>query len=228
MKNQYVADVNDYRKYGLLRTLSGNGKIRTGVCWMLTQNDEGRDGQFRNYLYLPKKFRNFDPPLFDILKLVSAGERNVRHIESENVIPNAVFHNDILSDVKEDRKHYFADMIDSFQRADLIFFDPDNGLEIGSLPCGRKRSSKYLYWSEVKDTFSSGKSILVYQHFIRENRYNFIKRLSSDFCSLLNVQEVLAFNTSNVVFFLISQPKHAQYFKERSDVLKEKWHKEIW
>ena len=31
---------------------------------------------------------------------------------------------------------------------DLVFFDPDNGLET-TLPKGRKNSSKYLYLDEV-------------------------------------------------------------------------------
>jgi hypothetical protein len=50
MKNQYIADINDYRKYGLIRTLSDSGKIRVGICWMLTPDDNRTDGQFTNYL----------------------------------------------------------------------------------------------------------------------------------------------------------------------------------
>lgn len=46
MKNQYVADINDYHKYGLLRILSGYGAIATGICWMLTTPDERSDGKF--------------------------------------------------------------------------------------------------------------------------------------------------------------------------------------
>jgi hypothetical protein len=41
MKNQYFGDINDYRKYGLLRILSDEGSMRTGVCWMLTRDDGG-------------------------------------------------------------------------------------------------------------------------------------------------------------------------------------------
>ncbi len=36
MKHQYVGDINDYRKYALLRALSAGGANRIGVCWMLT------------------------------------------------------------------------------------------------------------------------------------------------------------------------------------------------
>jgi hypothetical protein len=44
MKNQYFGDINDYRKYGLLRGLSNRGEIRTAVCWMLTTDDGRGDG----------------------------------------------------------------------------------------------------------------------------------------------------------------------------------------
>jgi hypothetical protein len=36
VKHQYVGDINDYRKYALLRALSAGGANRIGVCWMLT------------------------------------------------------------------------------------------------------------------------------------------------------------------------------------------------
>ncbi|CAA9432540.1 MAG: hypothetical protein AVDCRST_MAG37-733 [uncultured Rubrobacteraceae bacterium] len=50
MKNQYFGDVSDYRKYGLLRVLSSEGEISTGVCWMLTPSDGRTDGRKLEYL----------------------------------------------------------------------------------------------------------------------------------------------------------------------------------
>ena len=50
MKNQYFGDINDYRKYGLLRALQSNGDGRLLVAWMLTPDDGGPDGGFRTYL----------------------------------------------------------------------------------------------------------------------------------------------------------------------------------
>ena len=49
MKNQYVGDVNDYRKYGLLRCLVSSGELRTLVAWMLTPDDDSSDGKLRGY-----------------------------------------------------------------------------------------------------------------------------------------------------------------------------------
>lgn len=38
MKNQYLTDLGDYGKYGLLRFLTGKG-VRIGVNWYLTPDD---------------------------------------------------------------------------------------------------------------------------------------------------------------------------------------------
>ncbi len=69
MKNQYVGDINDYKKYGLIRALVGNGAdaFRVGILWMLTDNDNRNDGQILDYLGQPNQWRSYDPPLFDKL-----------------------------------------------------------------------------------------------------------------------------------------------------------------
>ena len=53
MKNQYFGDVNDFRKYGLLRTLQRASGLAVGVCWFLTIDDHAGDGERRNYLTNP-------------------------------------------------------------------------------------------------------------------------------------------------------------------------------
>ena len=49
MKNQYLGDIGDYGKYGLLRFLASKG-IQIGVNWYLTKNDNSNDGKFKKYL----------------------------------------------------------------------------------------------------------------------------------------------------------------------------------
>jgi len=68
MKNQYFGDVNDYRKYGLLRALQSTGDYTLLVAWMLTQNDGGRDGGMRSYLGHSEKWKHFDADLYAGLK----------------------------------------------------------------------------------------------------------------------------------------------------------------
>lgn len=42
MKNQYIGDIGDYGKYGMLRYLEKSG-IKIGVNWYLTENDDSND-----------------------------------------------------------------------------------------------------------------------------------------------------------------------------------------
>lgn len=100
MKHQYVGDINDYRKYALLRALSADGANRIGVCWMLTPDDGGVDGGKLAYLGQPERFRNFDPELFDVLAHAASepGRRRLHTIEDSGAIRNAIYHNDMLPD----------------------------------------------------------------------------------------------------------------------------------
>ena len=68
MKNQYVGDINDYHKYGLIRILTENPAVPTTVCWMLTFDDKKEAGGKIDYLLKPNKWRKFDPELFDVLR----------------------------------------------------------------------------------------------------------------------------------------------------------------
>src|SRR5437588_130318 len=125
MKEQYVGDVNDYRKYALLRHLAKVGGVRVGICWMLTLPDAGN---LRGYLEEPKRWRDYDPSLFDRLGAVVKKEAISRlaDIEESDLIPRARFFNEVLTD-KADRSAYFKKALSQLHMAELIFFDPDNG-----------------------------------------------------------------------------------------------------
>jgi hypothetical protein len=45
----------------------------------------------------------------------------------------------------------------------LVYLDPDYGLEIKTIRRGRKRSSQYVYWSEIAALLAAGLSVMVYQ-----------------------------------------------------------------
>jgi hypothetical protein len=228
MKNQYFGDINDYRKYGLIRLLADGGKIKTGICWMLTPDDTRTDGKFIKYLDEPEKYKAFDPELYEFLgECIELKKRNVLDAVSSNKFPNTVFHNPILEDDANRRKQYFSDINKLFQDVDLIFFDPDNGLEVKSKPLGKKDSSKFLYWREVVDSYNAGHSILLYQHFIREDRDKFIARIVADIRDKTGSKNITYFRTSNVVFFLIAQGKHSQYFSDRAKIISSRWDGQI-
>lgn len=229
MKDQYFGDINDYRKYGLLRLLSAESEISTGVCWMLTPSDGRTDGQFLRYLDQPAKWRRFDSALFDhLFRCVRIdGERDIRRMEDADILPNTRFWPRLLSDNATERHQYFTEMLESFREADLIFFDPDNGFETPSRPLGRRNSNKYIYLNELSDTYSAGHSVLVYQHFVRESRDSFIERIAELIQSKTEAAKLYSFRTPHVVFFLASQDKHAEHFDSRTRQVSEVWGKQI-
>ncbi len=106
MKNQYAGDLHDFRKLGILRILA-NFYEKIGVCWLLTNNDERDDGEFRKYLNDKKynrKYKIFDKKLYEKLRgqylrngeLLDKQSRNVKQLET------------ILNDLNKGIKVFFA------------------------------------------------------------------------------------------------------------------------
>ena len=124
MKNQYFGDINDYKKYGLLRNLANNGQYKIGVCWMLTADDGRSDGKFTTYLNDPRRYRQYDPVLFDLLQkwVISENNRNVSVAENIGILPNAEYYSEFLTDSQSDRVAYFKEMKEKLSTCDLIFF----------------------------------------------------------------------------------------------------------
>lgn len=225
MKNQYFGDVNDYKKYGLLRILSGAGEVSTGVCWMLTPSDGRTDGEMLRYLEQPAKWRQLDLDLFDHLHrcVVIDGERDVHLMENAEVLPRSSFYSEMLRDSANERRRYFTEMLSFFRDVDLVFFDPDNGLEVPSIPLGRKNSSKYLYWREFAHTYAAGHSVLVYQHFPRKSRPEFVRQIAERTQTETNAAAIYTFRTPHVVFLLASHPEHLAHFSRQASFVEATW-----
>ncbi len=225
MKNQYFGDINDYKKYALLRLLSGEGAIRTAVCWLLTDADNRSDGQSVGYLQEAGRWRAFDPALFDALAccLASPENRHVGWAKTADLIPAAVYYDAPLADDASRRRDYFERFLAFARGSDLVFFDPDNGLEVLSKPYGKRGSNRYLYWDELSRAFAAGHSILVYQHFPRVERTAFMQILSAELCGRTGAAEIFTFRTANVVFLLIPQQRHLAYLRERSAQVERVW-----
>jgi len=196
LKNQYFGDINDYRKYGLLRAVRDASGLRLGVWWMLTPDDGRDDGNFVAYLTQPHRWRQFDPPLFDLLAAALPTRREVAVISDSDLLGDALFEDTVVPDGRAAREAAFDLVQEKLAHADLIFVDPDNGLEIASCPPGRKNSSKYVLRGELATLFARGQSLLVYQHFRREERDSFIARVAASLQATTGASEVSCFRTA--------------------------------
>ena len=210
MKNQYFGDINDYRKYGLIRSILETSPLEIMVAWMLTPDDGSTDGQHTAYLDNPGKWHSYDPELFDTLGqiLSDKNNRNISRIEQTDLLGSSGFYSSRVPDDALQRNRWFNVLVKASQNYDLVFLDPDNGIEIKSKPYGKKHSSKYLYWHEIRALWESGKSLLIYQHFIREKRNQFIRRLGAQLQEQTTGAIVSAFSTPRVVFFMALQEHH--------------------
>ena len=237
MKNQYVGDINDYRKYGLLRILSKLDKVRMAVCWMLTQDDQRSDGGKTAYLQKPDRWKDYDKELFDSLSqcLKDPKKRNVQWVKNAKILPDStVFYSPWVPKNERKRKDYFSRLYkrlsappDSAPTCNLVFFDPDNGLEIKSKRRGRIGSCKYLYMDEIKRTFGRRFSLLIYQHFPREKRDLFIERRATELIELTQAKKVFSLRTGHTVFFLVPLPGFEDDFQGQCKKVTEVWGAEI-
>ena len=225
MKNQYFGDINDYRKYGLLRAILRASRLCTLVAWMLTPDDQRSDGNFVSYLEDSAKWARHDPDLFGHLKemLAHGAPRHVDLMERASLLPGAKYYSAVVPDSAKDRAAWFQAMLEQAQGLKLVFLDPDNGLEVKSRPYGRKNSSKYLFWREVEDLWASGKSLLIYQHFTREKRDHFIARKMAELSRAAPKSLLEAFSTPRVVFFMALQPSHRRFHPAIADAVQHRW-----
>jgi hypothetical protein len=210
MKNQYIGDINDFHKYALLRSLGGAMEGRVRICWMLTAPDDRSDGLRLGYLDDPPQFRAFDTTLFDVLKrLVSNDERSIETLEASLILSGASFHSQILTDDREARESYFASLQTTLEPNELVFFDPDNGMEVPSVRKGTRKSAKYIYWEELSSVLGDGRAICVYQHFPRRPRQAFVAGLLDRFRALAEEHVAFAVTSSWVAYLVCAPPGSA-------------------
>jgi hypothetical protein len=170
MQNRYVGDIGDYLKLGILRALSPGFRLSV-VWWLFPDESHNCDGRHIGYLRRPDQWRHFDPQLFDALRgIVSSGQRKVCALEEMGVLPGATFASELIptGGPSAFRVQARSDWLDAVRRkldaTDLVFLDPDNGLE----PAGFRRTTagagKSIMMSEVRQFARPGRCLIVYHH----------------------------------------------------------------
>ncbi len=206
MKDQYFGDINDYRKYGILRCFGWAG-LKVGVCWMLTPSDASGEGRETKYLSQPEQFRCYDPELFDgLASAVGAGRRAVS--EAQPLLPGAIFYDVLMPARGAARVGWFERALRDLGAADVIFFDPDKGLEADEPTRGSGKSQKHLSWSEVEATWRASKSLLIFHYNGRPKGglLLFNETQARRLLRLPGASVVHAIRTPKVLFLFVPQP----------------------
>lgn len=248
MQDCYVGDVGDFGKYGLLRALcpakedSAGPRLSLGVVWYHVPNEEYKnDGMETKYLNCTKDnlvyFESCDPPLYDKLKIIVVNNRRkVESIREDGVLTSCeVFYEDILTfdgmpnfsptarDMRlKRRRKWIEGAYKKMHGVDVVFFDPDNGLEVTSTARHNKKGPKYIFFDELVPYWLNGKSLIIYQHLnmritaekqIAERRSQILKHLKcrSGMFTLLYHREVSRF------FLVIPAERHRDTLLKRAD-----------
>ena len=167
MRDQYIGDIGDYIKYGLLRAISV--KKCLGVAWYLcvgAGSTKAGDGRHTDYLRQPKEWRHLDPELFDTLKrLVDEGKRSVSHIEQTGILGKTAFASEPLDIPKVMRNEWFERTKKQLCNCTLVFADPDNGLYPDDrFNSARKESVKRIPLAEATALANDGRAVVIYHH----------------------------------------------------------------
>jgi len=218
MQDRYVGDKGDFGKYLLLKNIC-KGNLRLGVNWCLVNDEiDNNDGNYIGYLENDSNiYSKSDLELFMILKeLVYNSKRKVANIEQSKALPsNTLFFSETIP-FGTRRFDWHSESLTQLAKSDIIFYDPDNGLEINS--CGKlhQKAVKYVFFDEVRDTFHAGKSIIIYQHANRSKSLEDQIQLRIDQltnCLPISDKDIMIVNLrqeSSRFYIIIKQPIHSE------------------
>lgn len=229
MQDKYTGDVGDFGKYGLLneiRKKSGE-KFRLGVNWYYVTREEKKTGDGKHTDYLCRdnpnsnNYRKCFPGLYDQLRrIVNSGQRNIGKIEKSAVLPKeTIYYSKPVpysagSPVRRevDRENWFEESFAELKGADIIFLDPDNGIQTETVKKTHKKAIKYVFIDEIQRYYESGKSLIIYTHRDRTPESGYKLRLLSITTRLKDSHEikVLRFKRLSVrcyVFLIRSEHK---------------------
>lgn len=232
MQNRYVGDIGDFGKYGLLRVLCGGLKL--GVVWYLynPKNENSKDGDKTRYPNLAK----CDEVLYKKLQgIVDSTERNIFSIRWKKVLPSTtVFYENELSFASCSdreargacRKEWLHGAIRKTHNCDIVFLDPDNGLEVRSVRYYYKKGPKYVFLEEIELYIARKQSVVIYQHLSRQGTATEqVRRRREQLWKRPGVFDIFALQyhrgTGRVFFVLASHEEHSKILRAQTDRLLE-------
>jgi hypothetical protein len=169
MQDRYVGDVGDFVKFGLLRALAQRSRL--GIIWYRVPSaDLGGDGRHISYLN-DVLWEALDQDLFGKLRtIVRKNERYIQALEEASIIGDCRFFSDMVpmplrfSERPEARQRWLEKALEAVSSCDIVFLDPDNGLQPQRYSSTRKQSAKSVSFNDLACLKRSGRTLIVYHH----------------------------------------------------------------
>jgi hypothetical protein len=221
MQNRYVGDVGDFGKYSLLQAIEAT-TLRLGIIWCLFPDENHNlDGLHTGYLHR-SEFRDLNPALHERLaQIVRAGKRSIKQVCAAKIFAPTTVSFDMSialkaatrSDRENHRQKWISRALIATSSCEVVFFDPDNGLEVASVRRNSPRAGKYIFFDELTLFWQRGQSIILYHHMNRttsiKNQTIILKRrLSSVFPKAAILRPLLFRRGSCRQFWIFGQRTH--------------------
>ncbi len=173
MQDRYVGDIGDFVKLAILRALMPGRRL--GVAWWLYPDEtHNADGRHIGYLKRPDKWRDFDPELFDgLAAVVAQGRRRVQALQETSLLADATYADEVIpttgtpAERRAGRAAWFCRCQKTLADCDLVFADPDNGLETAGFSLGAMAGGKCIALAEAKGLSAPGRTLVIYHHHSR-------------------------------------------------------------
>ncbi len=178
MRHNYTGDEGDFTKYALLRTLRVDDPERVlAVNWYLTVHAEkNAHGNVLRHLETPDEWAMLDQDLLTrFVQVFNREQREARHVglleDAQMVGPRTRFFHEPLptgelptADRMAAREAWHARALAATASADIVFLDPDTGVEVPSRGPRSKWRCKYATYAEIGDYLDRGQVVVCYQH----------------------------------------------------------------
>ena len=214
MQTKYIGDLADFVKFLLLKQLCCTD-LSLGINWYLVHNDTSNDGSIK----LKESLAGVDRDLFDKLSALKL-TKSIKDVETANFfLCKTKYYSEILN--YKTRNDWFNKSITDLSKCDIIFCDPDNGLEIPSCKHNNQESIKHVNLNEIKHYFDEGSSVIIYQVGNRngeldEQEFERKKELSELLgVAMDNIEAIKSCIGIDCFFIVIMQDKHKNELSDR-------------
>jgi hypothetical protein len=184
MEDKYAGDVGDFAKLGMLRALGHSTGLAIGLNWSLVPDDDATGGALTRYLGHNPDLCRCDQALAEELRRIVTGpRRTTTALQASQILPDAWCFSDLLTYPTRDktasariRDAWFAASLVKLRSAEIVFLDPDNGLQVPSLDRQSRKGIKYTANAEVMAHLENGQSDIVYNRLPPITHIHYVKR----------------------------------------------------
>ena len=218
MQERWAGSVGDFGKLALLRQLMEGRRL--AICWYLTgqSSDHGHETRYFDYLNRPGDFRHLAPEIFDMLKEITSDNRSeisrIGALENSGLLNGALFHRKRVPQRASLREIWAKELIESVSEADLVFLDPDNGIQ------GRRITPKHVALAEIAALRRQGRALVIVQ---RQSGRQAEPKYLAEKLKLLGCHriELIRFRLISSRFFVVAD--HDAAISERIASFSRKW-----